>query len=195
MSIKSSLYCNRKRHELQIESQQIQFHEDAIKRNGTYLITGGMGQLGYLFATYLAQKYSANLILVGRGVLDTEKEQKVKVLKKMGARVLYYQADVCNKQQMQQVVDQGRSKFGSLDGVIYMAGIANEISILKKSTEEFNKTIEPKTKGIQILNDVLGDSIVDFVCYFSSLAAILGDFGMCDYSVGILMYHWNQRKL
>ena len=181
---KSSLYCNRKRHELQIESQQIQFHEDAIKRNGTYLITGGMGQLGYLFATYLAQKYSANLILVGRGVLDTEKEQKVKVLKKMGARVLYYQADVCNKQQMQQVVDQGRSKFGSLDGVIYMAGIANEISILKKSTEEFNKTIEPKTKGIQILNDVLGDSIVDFVCYFSSLAAILGDFGMCDYSVG-----------
>lgn len=181
---KSSLYCNNKRYELQIEPQEIITDEEVIKRNGTYLITGGMGKLGYLYAAHLAEKYSANLILTGRGKLDVERERKLRSLEENGGRALYFQADVCDKQKMEQVIEKGISEFGSLNGVLYMAGIANEASILKKSTVDFYQTIAPKIEGIQILNDVLNKFTIDFVCYFSSLAAILGDFGMCDYSIG-----------
>ena len=36
------------------------------KKNGVYLITGGAGGLGYLFAEYLAKQAEVKLVLTGR---------------------------------------------------------------------------------------------------------------------------------
>ena len=47
--------------------------EPAFRRGGTYVITGGLGGLGRVFAEHLAQKYDARLVLTGRSVVpETE---------------------------------------------------------------------------------------------------------------------------
>lgn len=181
---RSSLHCDETRYELEIQPQGINDDEVPIKRNGTYLITGGTGKLGFLFAKHLAKNYHANLVLTGRGTVEADKQEQMKETERLGGNIIYIQADVCDREQMQNVVKQAIQLFDSIDGVIYMAGTANEINILNKDEESFCKTVEPKIKGVQVLSEVLRNCSVDFICFFSSLAAILGDFGMCDYSVG-----------
>ena len=60
----------------------------------------------------------------------------------------------------------------------------------------FAEVLGPKITGTQVLDEALGGRELDFVCYFSSAAAILGDFGACDYAIGnrFLMAHAHARN-
>ncbi len=155
--------------------------KSVLKEKGTYLITGGAGGLGQIFARYLIEKYHANVILTGRSS-SMQKRQVLDELVALGT-VHYIQADVTDKKAMQDAVKWIHETYHHLDGVIYAAGMEKEESILKKSKEEFEQIISVKMDGIQILEEILKDDVLDFVCYFSSCSAILGDFGSCDYAV------------
>lgn len=52
-----------------------------LKHHGNYLITGGLGGLGYILAKHLSEKWKANLILTGRSDL-TEEQKKDRIFKK-----------------------------------------------------------------------------------------------------------------
>src|SRR5262249_24931703 len=60
-----------------------------IREKGVYLITGGAGGLGLVFAEFLAKEYKARLVLTGRSTLSSEREAKLDELRKSGAEVLY----------------------------------------------------------------------------------------------------------
>lgn len=49
-----------------------------------YIITGGLGGLGRVFAAYLAETAQAQLVLTGRSPLDREKEAKLAALRAHG---------------------------------------------------------------------------------------------------------------
>jgi hypothetical protein len=59
------------------EFNSIPQKQNKLKKNRTYLITGGTGALGFIFAKYLAKEYEANLILSGRSKLNQEKRIKL----------------------------------------------------------------------------------------------------------------------
>ncbi|MCP4150196.1 MAG: acyltransferase domain-containing protein, partial [bacterium] len=106
-----------------------------LRKEGVYLVTGGLGQIGLELAGYLAEKYSARLVLTGRTALPArdrweewlkhhnqqdETAVKIKKIKKMeaaGARVIVKQADVANREQMQKVVDRAERQLGTINGV------------------------------------------------------------------------------
>ncbi|WP_025701963.1 SDR family NAD(P)-dependent oxidoreductase, partial [Paenibacillus forsythiae] len=155
-----------------------------LKQGGTYLITGGCGGLGRLFAKHLAKKYSANLILTGRSAVDSEKQQLISELERLGAKVFYAQADVCDRISMQEAIQQARNHFQTgLDGVLHAAGLESGQSLMNKDMSSFERVLGPKVSGTLVLEDVLQNETLDFLCYFSSTSAILGDFGSCDYAV------------
>ncbi|MBQ4797270.1 KR domain-containing protein, partial [Pectobacterium versatile] len=63
--------------------------EAGIKQGGTYLITGGFGGLGLIFARYLAQHYSARLILTGRSAMNADRKAIADELTQLGGQVHY----------------------------------------------------------------------------------------------------------
>ncbi|MGN8845909.1 SDR family oxidoreductase, partial [Niallia sp. HCP3S3_B10] len=97
---------------------------------------------------------------------------------------MYFSADVCDSKQLKQAVQAGKERFGKIDGVIHAAGIEGKGSILKKSVEDYLQCLGPKVQGTLALEEALQGEKLDFVCYFSSSSAILGDFGNGDYAVG-----------
>lgn len=161
-----------------------QKREAAIKERGTYLITGGLGGLGLLFAKYLAEKYQASLILTGRKPLTQEGQKKLAEIRNLGGKAMYLMADVSDKKQMELQLEEAQSVFGSVCGIIHAAGNFGETVFKEKEWEEFQNTLSPKVEGVQILEELFHNKPLDFTCYFSSLSAILGDFGYCDYAVG-----------
>ena len=172
-----------------------------IRQKGTYLITGGMGGLGKLFALYLARTYSARLLLIGRSALDATKQATLASLKAAGSEARYLQADICDPSALGEALRVGKEQFGPLHGVIHAAGLPSHTTLLQKSLDEFQAILAPKIQGTLILDELLTREQLDFTCYFSSSAAILGDFGAGDYALGnrfLMTYarlreQWQQR--
>ena len=115
--------------------------------------------------------------------MDAEKQSKLKVLEDLGSQVLYIQADVCDQTRMKEALNQAKERFGEIHGAIHAAGIQSDQSILEKDLQDFQKVLNPKIKGTLVLDELLQDEALDFICYFSSSSAILGDFGSCDYAI------------
>ncbi len=196
--IQSVFYQEGKRHVYQIQETSLETGSSLLQAGGTYLITGGCGGLGFLFARHFANTHAVNLILTGRSALDEEKQAKVRELEALGSHALYLQADSCDVSSMKTALRQAKEKFGEIHGVIHAAGLAGRQSIFEKDMTGFMKIIEPKIKGTLVLDEVLQEEALHFMCYFSSSSAILGDFGSCDYAIGnrfqMAYAHYRQEK-
>ena len=181
--VESVLYQDGKRQVCRVRPITITTGDSPVRTGGTYLITGGCGGLGLLFAGHFAKTQPVNLILAGRSLLDAEKQAKIRNLEKLGSRVWYLQADVSDVTGMKRGLDQAKKLFGSIHGVIHAAGLQDHQSILQKDIQSFEKVLTPKIKGTLVLDELLIQEPLDFVCYFSSFSPILGDFGACNYSI------------
>ncbi|MBW8688278.1 SDR family NAD(P)-dependent oxidoreductase [Chitinophaga rhizophila] len=154
-----------------------------FRTGGTYLITGGAGGIGYQVAGYLAAKYKANLILTGRTALDEQRKNKIDALSALGGTAIYVQADNSNESDVYRLSRKINNQFGQLHGIIHSAGLNNSIPLTQQTADQFHQVLAPKVSGTLILDKIFSDQPLDFVCYFSSIAALLGDFGGCSYAV------------
>jgi polyketide synthase PksN len=179
----SVLYQDGQRLACKIQPTTVTSDASPVKAGGTYLITGGCGGLGLLFAEHFAKTQPVNLILTGRSPLDPAKQSKIKILEDLGSRVRYLQADVSDRDGMREGLNQAKKDFGPIHGLIHAAGIVDKQGILEKEISDFQKVLEPKIRGTLVLDELLAKEDLDFLCYFSSSAAILGDFGVCDYAI------------
>ncbi|GAA0835806.1 hypothetical protein GCM10008915_22900 [Bifidobacterium pullorum subsp. gallinarum] len=178
-------YQKGKRHVRQIKPTVMANGSNMLKNGGTYLVTGGCGGLGLLFARHMAERYGANLILTGRSPMNDEMRVSMEELKNRGGHVVYVQADICDAEGMREGLAPAKDRFGAIHGVIHAAGMSSSQNILEKEIEDFHKILAPKVEGTLALEALLqGEQQLDFICYFSSTSAVLGDFGSCDYAVG-----------
>jgi polyketide synthase PksN len=98
--------------------------------------------------------------------------------------VLVLRADVADPVAMRQGLAAARARLGAINGIIHAAGIVGGCSLFEKDIEHFHEVLAPKVQGALVLDELIDREALDFVCYFSSSAAILGDFGSCDYAIG-----------
>jgi acyl transferase domain-containing protein/enoyl-CoA hydratase/carnithine racemase/acyl carrier protein len=150
---------------------------------GVYLITGGAGGLGLIFAEYLAENYRARLVLIGRSPLNESIEAKLRTLRALGGEARYLSADVCDPSAMESVVGMVKERCGGLNGVIHSAGSLGNQTVLEKASADFAATLKPKITGTLVLDQATQNEPLDFFMVFSSVAAHLGDFGQCDYAI------------
>ncbi|MEX3547626.1 MAG: SDR family NAD(P)-dependent oxidoreductase [Burkholderia sp.] len=149
----------------------------------TVLITGGAGGLGLVFARHLAAGRRCQLVLVGRSPLDSARQAAVQALRDVGSEVLYLAADVTDPAAMREVVARAKARFGGIDSVIHAAGIQHAVPLADKQPEDVRRVLDPKVRGALVLDQVLAGEPLRLVCYFSSSASVLGDFGSADYAV------------
>lgn len=181
----SVLYQDGKRYICRVKPTMLQIDSIMLKRGRTYLITGGCGGLGLLFARHIASRYAANLILTGRSPMNDEIRAGIKELEDLGSQVLYVQSDICDVEHMREGLVAAKARFGPIHGVIHAAGMSSRQNILEKELEDFHAVLAPKVEGTLALDEILQDEQqLEFICYFSSTSAVIGDFGSCDYAIG-----------
>ncbi|MEJ2622720.1 MAG: SDR family NAD(P)-dependent oxidoreductase, partial [Candidatus Thiodiazotropha sp.] len=152
-------------------------------RGGTYLITGGAGGLGLLFAKEIAlQAKGATLILTGRSPLGKSKKRALEALKDLGVDVEYKQVDVNRKDEVSDLMIDIRESLGSLNGIIHSAGVIKDNFIFNKPLEEFDSVLDPKVTGLVNLDEASSGFALDFFILFSSGAGSMGNLGQVDYA-------------
>ncbi len=153
----------------------------APKASGVYLITGGAGGLGLIFADYLAREFQARLLLSGRSAPSEALEARLDELRQAGAEVVYVAADVSTASGAQLVVEAARTRFGRLDGVVHAAGLLRDSYVRNKTVDEFRAVLAPKVQGTLHLDEATRTDDLDFFVTFSSLASVAGNAGQSDY--------------
>ncbi|QKH04690.1 SDR family NAD(P)-dependent oxidoreductase (plasmid) [Bacillus cereus] len=156
----------------------------SIKKDGAYLITGGLGGLGLQFANYFARKAEAKLILTGRSKLNETMQKKIKMLEENGSQILYVQADISKRAEVERLVKTAQEKFGTINGIIHCAGVLRDSFVLNKTKIEMEEVLAPKVFGTMHLFNAINKLNVDFVVLFSSLVAEIGNGGQSDYAFG-----------
>ena len=154
------------------------------RQNGVYLITGGLGGLGFIFAEHLAKKFQAKLVLVGRSAPNSAQQEKLNRLKEYGAETLVLQADVSRLEDMERVVREAKARFSAIHGVIHAAGVNRDSFILNKTKAEMEAVLAPKVYGTINLDLATSSENLDFFVLFSSVAGVMGNLGQSDYAYG-----------
>jgi 3-oxoacyl-(acyl-carrier-protein) synthase/acyl carrier protein len=157
--------------------------EGLLKDKGVYIITGGAGGLGLIIAEYLAREFKAGLVLAGRSGLTPEKQRKIDALEALGAEVMYSRADISDPGGAKRLVQETRSRFGRINGVLHCAGVVRDSLLEKKTRQEMEEVLAPKVYGTFYLDEASKDDPLDFFVMFSS-TAVMGNRGQIDYAYG-----------
>ncbi|MFZ0317813.1 MAG: SDR family NAD(P)-dependent oxidoreductase [Candidatus Sulfotelmatobacter sp.] len=173
-----------------------------LRDGGVYLLVGGLGKIGITLADYLAKRTNAKLILTSRSGLpprdtweeylekwdETETASRIKrvlALEALGAEVCILKANVTDRDEMREAVQEAYRRFGSLNGVIYLAGMLAPSSfspVQETSQAECEPNFQAKGHGLYVLEEVLKGLDLDFCVLFSSLASVLGGLGFAAYA-------------
>ncbi|MCU6340112.1 SDR family NAD(P)-dependent oxidoreductase, partial [Enterobacter quasiroggenkampii] len=112
-----------------------------LASSGVYLITGGLGGIGFLVARQLAEKVQAKLILTGRSKFDDRKLAQIRELERCGAEVMYIESDIGLPGVAERVVATASSRFGSIHGVIHSAGALRDGFVFQKQMNDVDNVL------------------------------------------------------
>ncbi|MEM7125063.1 MAG: SDR family NAD(P)-dependent oxidoreductase [Chloroflexota bacterium] len=160
--------------------------EDApvtIQPDATYLVTGGLGGLGFEVARWLAEEGAGHLLLMGRSQPKPEIAAELEVLRENGIAITVAQADVTNAQQVAAMLD-GIDASYPLRGIVHTAAVLDDGALMHQSWERFTKVLLPKMQGSWLLHALTQEREIDldFFVLYSSGASILGGPGQANYT-------------
>lgn len=171
-----------------------------LRRDGVYLITGGLGGVGLALARYLGRQWQARLVLLGRSILPPRCEWasviadvqtpanlrrklvQLSALEDDGIKVLILAADVTDRDQMDMAIAEACAHFGAINGVIHAVVHPERGMIAHRSRTQVEAAFAPKIAGTRVLLQCLQTQSLDFVLLCSSVASVIGGLARSDYA-------------
>lgn len=157
--------------------------------NASYLITGGLGDLGLEVARWMVTQGARRLVLLGRTELPpratwTRLEQEsrgarqvqaVSELESLGASVHLASLDVADEEQLGSFLEEFRREgWPPIRGVVHAAGHVDLKALVELDDSALTAVMRPKVTGGWLLHRLLSDEPLDFFVLFSSFASLLG---------------------
>ncbi|MGH2368906.1 MAG: acyltransferase domain-containing protein, partial [Chloroflexota bacterium] len=165
--------------------------------HSSYLITGGLGDLGVRLAAWMVGRGARHLILLSRTGLpdrriwpdvkpDSATGRRIRVveaLARAGATCACPAADVADRAHLAGVLEQiTRGGHLPLRGVIHAAGVVEPSLIADLDAESIERMLRPKMGGAMLLDELLASTPLDFFVLFSSFAAWLASPRLAAYA-------------
>jgi NAD(P)-dependent dehydrogenase (short-subunit alcohol dehydrogenase family) len=113
---------------------------------------------------------------------EREIRRNIERMRHAGARVRYYQADVCDESSMERVFQSVYGELGQLDVVIHGAGTIEDKLIDEKSLESFDRVFDTKAVSAFILSRLVRPESLKCMLFFASAAGTFGNRGQADYA-------------
>jgi acyl transferase domain-containing protein/acyl carrier protein len=167
------------------------------RSDSSYLITGGLGDLGLKVARWMVAQGARRLILLGRTTLPPRSSWSsletgshlarqvaaVRELEESGASVHLISADVADEKQMSAFVQQFRDEgWPAIRGVVHAAGVLHDGLLLQLDAAAMSTVLRPKMVGGWLLHRLLREAPLDFFVVFSSAGSLIGQPGQGNYA-------------
>ncbi len=167
------------------------------RADGSYLITGGLGELGLSVARWMVEQGARRLILMGRTKLPprarwssveagsrlADQIAAIRELEGLGAFVHLASVDVADEGQLSTYLDEYRTEgWPPIRGVVHAAGVLQDGLLVQLDTAALDSVLRPKMIGGWLLHRLLKDDPLDFFVLFSSAGSLLGQPGQGNYA-------------
>jgi NAD(P)-dependent dehydrogenase (short-subunit alcohol dehydrogenase family)/acyl carrier protein len=142
------------------------------RTDGLYLITGGLGGLGFLVARWLAARGARHLLLLGRGVPDAARAEEIAALERKGVTVTVRSVDLGDAAALALAL---KAPVGApaLRGVFHAAGAWEDCTLAELTPEALAATWRAKAAGASHLEAALGETPLDAFVLFSAFSSLL----------------------
>ncbi|STX52382.1 polyketide synthase [Legionella busanensis] len=154
-----------------------------FKPDYTYLITGGLGGLGFELCKWIISNGGKYIAIMGRRTLNAHLGRQLQELKD-NAVVNYYQTDVANLENLTQKMSELIQEMPSIKGIFHTAGVLQDCLITNHTWQRFKEVTDPKIAGswnLHRLSQKLNFAL-DYFVLFSSISALLGSRGQANYA-------------
>lgn len=123
------------------------------------IITGGKRGIGKAIALGFAEA-GADVASCSRTIEDGQLQALAEEIQRLGRRSLAIQADVTQKTDVDNMVQQVVSEFGKIDILVNNAGIMIRKPLLELSEEEWDATLDINLKGYFLCSQAVGKIMV-----------------------------------
>ncbi|MBE1533916.1 type I polyketide synthase [Actinomadura algeriensis] len=154
----------------------------SVRSDGSYLVTGGLGALGFGAARVLAERGAGHLVLVGRGAPGEAVAARIGELRAAGTEVIVVRADVARPRELTAAVGAALREAPPLRGIVHAAGVLADRTVAQLTWRDFETVAAPKAAGGWNLHRLAAGAPLDFFVVFSSVAGVLGNPGQANYA-------------
>ncbi|MER5385555.1 SDR family NAD(P)-dependent oxidoreductase [Streptomyces sp. NPDC002688] len=152
------------------------------RRNGAYILTGGLTGLGLATARRLADHGAGRIVLNGRRAPGPEAETALSELRTHGTSVTVVQGDIAEPDVAQRLVEAAVAEGHALCGVAHAAGVLHDRIITDMEPSDIAAVFRPKVVGALRLEDATAEHDLDWWLVYSSAAALFGSPGQAAYA-------------
>ena len=155
-----------------------------MEDNKTVFVTGGSRGIGKEVALKFAE--NGYNVVINYVSSKTNVEELKSEFESKGVKTLIMQADVTDKEAIDEVVKKAIEEFGSIDVLVNNAGITRDNLLMRMSEEEFDKVIEINLKGTYIVTKAVTKYMMKkrngSIINLSSVVGVAGNAGQTNYS-------------
>jgi polyketide synthase 5 len=159
-----------------------------FRRDGAYLITGGLGGLGLFLAEKLASAGCGRIVLTSRSQPTLKALETIELIRSIGADVMVLCGDIADPDTARRLVAAATATGLPVRGVLHAAAVVDDATLPNITTEMIERDWAPKVYGAWNLHTALthaarhGARPLDWFCSFSSAAALVGSPGQGAYA-------------
>lgn len=152
------------------------------RADGGYIITGGLGGLGLLFAQRLAELGAGHIVLNSRHEPDPDRQRILDTISRGGTRVTVVTGDLADEHTANRLVTAATSDGHRLRGVLHGAAVVEDITIGKFDPDLLHRVWRPKAIGAWRLHEATQEHEPDWWAGFSSVVSVFGSPGQSPYA-------------
>lgn len=153
-----------------------------LRVDRSYLVTGGTGALGALFARALIEAGARDVVLVSRRGPDAEPPALRALADAQGARLTMIAADVSDAASVERLFAHIAGEHAPLAGLVHAAGQLADAAYAQLDADAFRRVFDAKVAGAWQLDRASRAVDLDFFLMLSSIAGVLGAPGQANYA-------------
>lgn len=175
-----------------------------LDADGTYVIAGGLGDLGRKLCCLIADFGARNIVTLSRRTLSKADQGKLEdEVRPLGAELRIVKCDITDRERVHEVAEMCRKSMPPIKGIIHGAmvlkvrgmvttckymeivlNILQDRPLVNMNSEDWRTPLGPKVAGTFNLDDAFSSADLDFFITLSSVSGIMGRPGQSNYSAG-----------
>lgn len=153
-----------------------------VRRDGAYLLSGGLGGLGLVLVRWLAERGAARIVLLGRSRPGPDAERELAGARALGTEVVVVRGDITEARDVERAVTALAAAGARPSGVIHAAAAFEDRSVAQLDADSLHRVWSAKALGAARLSQATEQLGLDWWVGFSSAAALIGSPGQAAYA-------------
>jgi 6-methylsalicylic acid synthase len=167
------------------------------KPEGTYIITGGLGDFGLETCSFLVEKGARSLVILSRRSLPPRNYwsvlaasdaklaavvERIRAFEALGATIHTLPLDISLPNAADLLLEAIRTlKVPPVLGVVHAAGVLEANTLVETTRDSFARVLAPKVSGALVLHKAFPPGSLDFFIMYSSIGQLVGTVGQASY--------------